>query len=134
MEKVEAFYKKSGGNRYYGIDFTLLNLNETDKLSFCIQINYQICYGFWINRGDGDYGTNDHLANIIKKIDENFVSQEDWLGWKYPNRSFDFSNFSDDEAFAFADEAKRSKHIEELSNEINEIIVRFNAAYKKERS
>jgi hypothetical protein len=50
-----------------------------------------------------------------------------WLGWKYPNRQFNFKTFNDENIFALANVEKRSEYTKELANEINEIINKFKA-------
>ncbi len=126
---VEAYYYKSKNNKYYGIDFDLTNLNKGEKLKFCIQIDWNIYYGFYVRNDRGELNPldskYDDLAGIISETDGNFVRNKWWLGWKYPNRKYDFRSFNDENTFALADDMKRKEYINELAVEIHNIIKSF---------
>jgi len=111
-DTVESYYYKSKNNKYYGIDFNLFNIDKSEKLLFRIEIDWNIYYGFYVDRDSKDYNYHleskyNSLAEIIKKIDANFTRSEYWLGWRHPNRKFDFRSFNDKNLFALANPSKR---------------------------
>ncbi len=132
---VKAYYYKSKNNKYYGINFDLTNLDEGEKLQFCIEIDWNIYYGFYVKK-DGSEGNiqldskYDDLADIISKTDSNFVRNEWWLGWKCPNRKYDFRSFNDENTFALANDMKRKGYTNELAVEIHNIIKSFSELFK----
>lgn len=129
-ESIVEYYTKSKNNKYFGLGIKISSdFEDNDVLQFWIEINWNIYYGFRmlnnqniLNQLDEKYS---RIAGIIKGIDSCFTRDSRWLGWKYPNRKFNFKTFNDENIFALANDVKRSAYTKELANEINEIINKF---------
>jgi len=126
---VESYYKTSRNNKYYGINFDLLNISAGEKLQFRIEIDCNIYYGFRVKRDgvnnnsqmEAKYGA---LFDIIKEVG-NFTRNEWWLGWRFTNRDFNFRNFNNENVFALTDALKRKEYVDELACEIHHTINRY---------
>ena len=134
-QNVSDYYYKVKGNKYYGIRFEIVeesgnDIGEGSKLQFCMEIDWNIYYGFIVYKGttyrndimDSKY---DDLADMVSKVDSGFARNEYWLGWKYPARKYDFRSFNDENVFALANETKRKQYMKDLAIEIHEIIEKF---------
>ncbi len=107
----------------FDIAINLLDIEDDEKLKFCVQIyERKNQYGFFVDR-NGSYIINnepkyDRLSDFIKDtIDSDFFRNDSWLACKYPNRNFNFEDFNDDNVFALADAAKREKYVKELTDQ-----------------
>ncbi len=128
---VEAYYNK--GVRRYGILITLPELMDQEIIAFFIGVSHRVYYGFIALEGGSPVSiTNDPgfalLSDILMASDEAWSSSPTMLGWRPPQRRFDFYTFNTPDTVALTDSECLNTYLDELVEEISGVINAFYAA------
>ena len=137
---VNDYYKMSKNNKYYGLKHDVMKISDIHTLSFFIQIDWNIYFGFTIaeNRKRNYICKQNKFDDISRQIISydsikwNRIRNDWWICWKYPKNRLDFYRFDSDIIFDLIDEKKRvqivANLVEEIIFTINEIKMRTNAS------
>jgi len=113
IDKISAFYNNKRNNKYYGITL-IINMQNADAIRFRIELENNIYFGVLHNQK-----RNKELEKKLHEIDSNYISNDIWAGWKYPQTvDFDFVVFDSDNIQDLVDENTREKVILKLVDEI----------------
>ena len=137
---IKNYYRKAKNNKNYGIKYDVKEIYNNYILSFYVELNWNIYYGFTIQE-------NNTRKNIAKK--EKFVELSDsilklsslkwestnrdenqgwWICWKYPTKKLDFHSFNSENIFELVDIEKRKKYIKAIADDINLAISEYKDA------
>ena len=140
-QKCIDYYKNSQNNKYYGLKLDLKNIGENNTLSFYIEIDWNIYYGFTLSEDSTrkEIASNGNFTVLSQEIinmnykwssTNNDPSQKWWICWKYPNKKLSFKSFSSDNIFNLVNELTNddisNRSIKEIGIEIDTILQEYN--------
>ncbi len=130
--KCEDYYNNQRNNKYYGIKFDLNDIDDEHKLSFYVEIDHNIYYGFTLFNKKNKIRTsnkNKVFENILNKIYKanDWESRDNswWACWKYPKDKINFWNFNTEIMYKLADKTKQYDIVNNLANEIIETLKQY---------
>ena len=141
-KSVKDYYEMSKNNKYYGLKHDVMKISNIHTLSFFIQIDWNIYFGFTIaeNRKRKGIAQDEQFANLSKNIldmkqfKNKNIDKEWWICSKFPKTRLDFYSFTSDNIFDLVDENKRKKIISDIREEIVDIITTFNQSQEKQNA
>ncbi len=143
---VNDYYKMSKNNKYYGLKHDVMKISDIHTLSFFIQIDWNIYFGFTIKEYEErkDIAQNEKFTelstsilnmNQFKENNKNTViDRKWWICWKYPKKKLNFYSFTSDNIFDLVDENKRKKIISDIREEIVDVITTFKQSQEKQNA
>lgn len=133
-EKVKNFYHNKKSNRNYGLKKDIFKINDKYTLSFYIEVDWHIFYGFTLSENGKrkEISQNKEFKDISNQIlnNTNFKwydnnksnNQKWWICWKYLEKKIDFNSFNTPIIFDLNDENKRDIITKGIANEIDNVI------------
>ncbi|MFA9374158.1 MAG: PD-(D/E)XK nuclease family protein [Poseidonibacter sp.] len=133
-EKVKNFYHNKQNNRYFGLKKDIFKINDKYTLSFYIEVDWNIVYGFTVSENGKrkEISQNKEFEDLSNKILNNTDfkwhstnksnNQKWWICWKYLERKIDFNSFNTPIVFDLVDEHKRNIITKNIAIEINNVI------------
>ena len=124
-DQIRNYYYTSKNNKYYGIEIRIAN---KDSLSFRygIRLDNNIYGGFTLREGinkknninlSPDYKK---YVDIVKKIDSNFINNDNWLGYKTMQPRLNFKNINEETCNHLSNlDDTVSKMVQNITDEIN---------------
>lgn len=126
-EDIQNYYQKR--KRYYGIYFDIAHIDDDSNIFYCIEIDDSIYHGFKVlKNGEGgisDREEYDQIIKIISEINSKFRRTKWFLGWKYPDKKFNFLAFNDENIIDLTDQIICKQYTDEIAMEINDNITSF---------
>lgn len=124
-DQIRNYYYTSKNNKYYGIEIRIAN---KDSLSFRygIRLDNNIYGGFTLREGI-NIKNNINLSpdykkyvDIVKKIDSNFINNDNWLGYKTMQPRLNFKNINEETCNHLSNlDDTVSKMVQNITDEIN---------------
>jgi len=121
-QNVNGYYTKSR-NRDTNYGFWI-KVYEKDSITihFGIEVENQIFCGFTLERnGKGSISKlpeNTNFKNLVLDLNDNYINNEHWLGWRFLNQKLDFRAFNSEAIFALADRNNLEKTTDEIVKDI----------------
>lgn len=131
-DKVYRYYYNRKNNRNFGLKFDLLTIDNEYTLSYYIELDSDILYGFTISKN----GIRKNYCKIesFLKLKETILNistnqwikkSEWWLAYKYPEKRLNFRSFNNQNIFDLVDQEQRKIDIEKIVKEIDQMIKDF---------
>jgi len=102
--KVSNYWNIRGKTYHFGLKYDVKDIDINYKLSFFIEVNENIYYGFTISKDENrsNFTQNKECEEISLNVLENlkdykwketYKENDWWTCWKYPSDKFNFRNF-----------------------------------------
>jgi len=129
--KVSDYYHKK--ERLFGL-WSLIYKNEDITIHWGCEIDDCIYYGFTVERNGGGHISDKpeyhEYRKIIREHDNNYTSNQFWLGWQYAQPRLNFKAFSSEAIFDLADKSKLERTVkliaEKVKTDIDFLIMKLN--------
>ena len=123
--KVYQYDGKKRKKKFYGLWSPLIEINDT-IIYYGIEIDWSIYFGFRAEKDDNIYIAKnpeyEKIRDIIKEIDNDYVTTKSWLGQKYVTPKLNFQEFNTTDVFNLADTEYLKKVVEDIvQKSINDI-------------
>ena len=124
-QNVNNFYKSRNRDVCYGLLSKVYDKNDI-TVHYGIEIGDCIYYGFAIKEnGKGEISDKpkyESIRKFLKEINQDYIFNKWWLGWKYTSPKLNFRDFNSEAIFNLANRDILNKQVEEIvENSIKDI-------------